>query len=83
MQKILDYMATNGFNAKDLQEELRFRKISNSELRESGYTKDPIADGKFAGYSTNVLEDALQTLIEGAYEIEMAERQYYHWRKRN
>ena len=70
MQKILDYMTTNGFNAK----ELRFREISNSELRESGYTKDPIADGKFAGYSTNVLEDALQTLIEGAYEIEMAER---------
>lgn len=74
MQKILDYMAANGLNAKDLKDELRFREIPDFELRESGYTKNPMEDGKFAGYSTAVLEDALQTLIEGAREVEMAER---------
>lgn len=67
-------MASNGLNAKDLQDELIFREIPIFELRESGYTKDPIEVGKFAGYSTEVLENALQTLVEGSREIEMAER---------
>ena len=74
MQKILDYMAEHNLNAKNLQEELRFREIGNSELREAGYTGSPIMDGDFAGYSTAILEDALQTLVEAAHEIEMAER---------
>lgn len=74
MQKILDYMRDNGLNAKDLQEELRFRAIGISELRENGFTKDISENSLFEGYSTNTLEDALQTLVEAAHEFEMMER---------
>lgn len=74
MQNILDYIKNNGLNAKDLQEELRFRAIGDSELREAGFTKGPLGSGVFDGYSTSTLEDALQTLVEAAHEFEMMER---------